>query len=104
VKVHTVPQSRAAAIRPDQNKTGLAASFGLSRGWATTPVCDPVAGQGLERIPSPLTLSSDLGKRRSAQRLALDTWVENDPAATANSQVTDTVDAAFAPSAEQWTA
>jgi hypothetical protein len=27
----------------------------------------------LERIPSPLTLSGDLGKRRSAQRLALDT-------------------------------
>jgi hypothetical protein len=27
----------------------------------------------LERIPSPLTLTRDLGKRRSAQRLALDT-------------------------------
>jgi hypothetical protein len=27
----------------------------------------------IERIPSPLTLASDLGKRRSAQRLALDT-------------------------------
>ena len=27
----------------------------------------------LERIPSSLTLSGDLGKRRSAQRLALDT-------------------------------
>jgi hypothetical protein len=26
-----------------------------------------------ERIPSPLTLACDLGKRRSAQRLALDT-------------------------------
>jgi hypothetical protein len=26
-----------------------------------------------ERIPSPLTLAGDLGKRRSAQRLALDT-------------------------------
>jgi len=25
-------------------------------------------------IPSPLMLSGDLGKRRSAQRLALDTW------------------------------
>jgi hypothetical protein len=27
----------------------------------------------LERIPSSLTLAGDLGKRRSAQRLALDT-------------------------------
>jgi hypothetical protein len=26
-----------------------------------------------ERIPSPLTLAGDLGKRRPAQRLALDT-------------------------------
>jgi hypothetical protein len=30
-------------------------------------------------ITSPLTLSDDLGKRWYAQRLALDTWVENDP-------------------------
>jgi hypothetical protein len=27
----------------------------------------------LDRIPSPLTVARDLGKRRSAQRLALDT-------------------------------
>jgi hypothetical protein len=33
----------------------------------------PVRARLLERIPSPLTLASDLGKRRSAQRLALDT-------------------------------
>jgi hypothetical protein len=57
-----------------------------------------------ERIPSPLTVACDLGKRRSAQRLALDTWVENARSPTASSQVTDTVDAALAPSAEQWTA
>jgi hypothetical protein len=40
-------------------------------------VCVPSRPAGiptlLERIPSPLTLSGDLGKRRSAQRLALDT-------------------------------
>jgi hypothetical protein len=29
--------------------------------------------RALERIPSPLTLASDLGKWRFAQRLALDT-------------------------------
>jgi hypothetical protein len=32
-----------------------------------------VRAELLERIPSPLTLGSDLGKRLSAQRLALDT-------------------------------
>jgi hypothetical protein len=33
----------------------------------------PVSARRFERIPSPLTLSGNLGKRRSAQRLALDT-------------------------------
>jgi hypothetical protein len=46
--------------------------------WHTVPAAtalrlcaDP--GGLLERIPSPPTLARDLGKRRSAQRLALDT-------------------------------
>jgi hypothetical protein len=30
-------------------------------------------GESLRTLPLPLTLGSDLGKRRSAQRLALDT-------------------------------
>jgi hypothetical protein len=42
--------------------------------WGKTAVRITVGG-----ITSPLTLSDDLGKRWYAQRLALDTWVENDP-------------------------
>jgi hypothetical protein len=46
--------------------------------WHTLPAATALrlcadSGGLLERVPSPLTLASDLGKRRSAQRLALDT-------------------------------
>ena len=43
-------------------------------GQPVNATIDETHASGLfERIPSPLTLGSDLGKRRSAQRRALDT-------------------------------
>ena len=48
---------------------GLVAYLACGHGIAS--VADP--GGLLGRIPSPLTLVRELGKRRSAQRLALDT-------------------------------
>jgi hypothetical protein len=36
-------------------------------------VCALIRAELFERIPSPLTVAGDLGKRWSAQRLALDT-------------------------------
>jgi hypothetical protein len=43
----------------------------LPAATASRPCADPA--ELLERIPSPLTVAHDLGKRRSAQRSALDT-------------------------------
>jgi hypothetical protein len=41
--------------------------------WANLACLHRLERSREERIPSPLTVGSDLGKRRSAQRLALDT-------------------------------
>src|SRR4029453_6770040 len=61
------PPSQAAAA-------GAIPSAGAGR-WPArvTPRSMNAYQWAVERIPSPLTVASDLGKRRSAQRLALDT-------------------------------
>jgi hypothetical protein len=50
--------------------TGLVAYLGRGQRQRVRPL---VQAWLLERIPSPITVARDLGKRRSAQRLALDT-------------------------------
>jgi hypothetical protein len=55
---------RSASRKPTQRPAQRRHTIGAS-------VSSP--GKALERIPWPLTLADDLGKRRSAQRLALDT-------------------------------
>ena len=63
-----------ALPRPPGSPIALSATgwwHTLSAATAVRLCADP--GGLLERIPSPLTVASDLGKRWSAQRLALDT-------------------------------
>jgi hypothetical protein len=60
--------------RPSGGPIALSATgwwHSLLAGMALCLCADP--GGLLERIPWPLTVANDLGKRRFAQRLALDT-------------------------------
>jgi hypothetical protein len=61
----------AAPTRQPHRLAGNGLVAYLADATASRLCADP--GGLLERIPSPLTLASDLGKRRCAQRLALDT-------------------------------
>src|SRR5829696_3017955 len=67
----TYPMALPAPTRQPHRLVGDGSVAYLACGHGIASVADP--GGLLGRIPSPLTLVRELGKRRSAQRLALDT-------------------------------